>query len=197
MPRKKQYQWHMDGGPETELGPSRSAKKRQCHALQALGQELTLLAPADWQHLDLPPDLLEALHLHARIRDKEGKRRQLQYIGRLMRHTDAEALQAALAARKDAAAADAARFHAAEQWRERLLTATQQELAGVVEEWLRHVATQADTSARTDWPALTAAAREEQARQQEQLASGKKQPPHARRALFRALATALAPAPQA
>lgn len=194
MPRKKQYQWQKDCAPETDAGPSRSAKKRECHALQALGETLTRLAPTDWQQLDLPPDLLEALHLHGRIRDREGKRRQLQYIGRLMRHVNTEELQAALAARQDATAGEAARFHAVEQWRERLMAAPQQELANVLQEWLRHTGGQA-ISATTDWSALIAAAREEQAQHEMQRASGKKQAPHARRALFRALAAALAARP--
>ncbi|MBQ3059151.1 MAG: DUF615 domain-containing protein [Desulfovibrio sp.] len=102
MPRKKQYQWQADGNPEQQESPSRSAKKRHCHALQALGEELTRLAPAQWQGMDLPPDMQEALRLFARIRDKEARRRQLQYIGRLMRHVDAEALQAQIAALRDA-----------------------------------------------------------------------------------------------
>ncbi|MDO5483841.1 MAG: ribosome biogenesis factor YjgA [Desulfovibrionaceae bacterium] len=191
MPRKKQYQWQADGGPDLPESPSRSAKKRHCHALQALGEELTRLAPADWQTMDLPPEMQEALRLHAHIRDKEGKRRQLQYIGRLMREVDAEALQTALEARRDAAAAETARFHLAEQWRERLLSVSETELEALLQQLARHTA--ARTPDMPDWLRLTQAARQEQAGQGESK-TGRKQAPHARRALFRALADALAPA---
>ncbi|MCD7983953.1 MAG: DUF615 domain-containing protein, partial [Desulfovibrio sp.] len=117
MPRKKTYQWQADGEAEREAAPSRSAKKRQSLALQNLGEELTRLAPAELRDFDLPPDLLEALALYARIRDHEGRRRQMQYIGRLMRETDAERLRAALAARREAASADPARLQRGGQWR--------------------------------------------------------------------------------
>ncbi|MDY3809109.1 ribosome biogenesis factor YjgA, partial [Desulfovibrio porci] len=123
MPRKKTYQWQADGEAEHEAAPSRSAKKRQSLALQNLGEELTRLAPAELRDFDLPPDLLEALALYARIRDHEGRRRQMQYIGRLMRETDAERLRAALAARREAGSADTPRFQLVEQRRERQLAA--------------------------------------------------------------------------
>ena len=95
MPRKKSYQWQAGGNADNAEAPSRSAKKRQSLALQALGEELTRLSPAELQHLDLTPDLREALTLYARIRDHEGRRRQMQYIGRLMRETAAGPLRAA------------------------------------------------------------------------------------------------------
>lgn len=72
MPRKKSYQWQAGGNADNAEAPSRSAKKRQSLALQALGEELTRLSPAELQHLDLTPDLREALTLYARIRDHGG-----------------------------------------------------------------------------------------------------------------------------
>ena len=110
MPRKKNYQWQAGGNVDNAEAPSRSSKKRQSLALQALGEELTRLSPAELRHLDLTPDLREALTLYARIRDHEGRRRQMQYIGRLMRETVAGPLRAALDARRDAAAADTAAY---------------------------------------------------------------------------------------
>ena len=63
MPRKKQYQWHAkdENGDSDFSQPSRSAKKRESLALQALGEELANLAPQEVQALNLPPDLAEAL----------------------------------------------------------------------------------------------------------------------------------------
>ncbi|WP_165068230.1 ribosome biogenesis factor YjgA [Desulfovibrio sp. ZJ200] len=132
MPRKKSYQWRAgdETGAERQENrpPSRSANKRRSLALQELGEELTRLSPAARRQLELPAELSEALALYADIGDREGRRRQMQYIGRLMRETDAEALRAALAARAQIPAAATARFHQIEQWRDRLLTAPDTEL---------------------------------------------------------------------
>lgn len=132
MPRKKNYQWRSgdeyNADRQENRPPSRSAEKRRSLALQELGEELARLSPAACRELDLPPELSEALALYARIRDREGRRRQMQYIGRLMRETDAEALRAALAARSQISAAATARFHEIEQWRDRLLAAPDTEL---------------------------------------------------------------------
>lgn len=136
MPRKQSYQWRAadarNADRQEKREPSRSARKRRSLALQKLGEELTRLSPAACRELELPPELSEALALYAAIRDREGRRRQMQYIGRLMRETDAEALRAALAARAEIPAAATARFHQIEQWRDRLLNAPETELDGLL-----------------------------------------------------------------
>ncbi|MBQ9405381.1 MAG: DUF615 domain-containing protein [Desulfovibrio sp.] len=106
MPRKQRYQWQQEYSADmpahaaqeaaSEERPSRSAKKRACLALQALGEGLTLLSAEERRGLNLPHELEEALNLFARIKDREGRRRQLQYIGRLMRSTDPAPIRAAL-----------------------------------------------------------------------------------------------------
>lgn len=75
---------------DRELRPSRSAKKRASTALQKLGEQLAKLPPQKRDKLDLPPELVEALAMHDKITDHEGKRRQKQFIGRIMREVDAE-----------------------------------------------------------------------------------------------------------
>ena len=108
MPRKKQYQWDVEtNGQEAPEQLSRSAKKRQSSALQDLGAELTKLPVNELDRLPLTPDLLEALRLYTRISNREGKRRQLQFIGRLMREVDAGPLAEAIEARKNGQQADA------------------------------------------------------------------------------------------
>lgn len=103
MPRKKQYQWDVEtNGQEAPEQLSRSAKKRQSSALQDLGAELTKLPVNELDRLPLTPDLLEALRLYARISNREGKRRQLQFIGRLMREVDAGPLAEAIEAARTA-----------------------------------------------------------------------------------------------
>ena len=80
---------------------SRSQRKRDSTALQKIAEALTRLAPGQWHNLPLTPDLLEALHLWRRIDDHEGRRRQLQYLGRLMREADGAAIASGLAALRD------------------------------------------------------------------------------------------------
>ena len=76
---------------------SRSQRKRDSAALQAAGEKLALLPPARQDKLPLPPDLAEALAAFRTMPSREARRRQLQYIGRLMREADeAGTLQAVL-----------------------------------------------------------------------------------------------------
>lgn len=91
-PAKKRIR-HSAAEPER---PSRSARKRASAAMQKLGEEIARLRPADREELDLPEALQEALAMYDRIRGHEGKRRQRQYIGRLMRDLDADAIARAL-----------------------------------------------------------------------------------------------------
>ena len=204
MPRKKQYQWKNSDEAEgfDSLPPSRSEKKRQSIALQNMGEELTRLGPQEVKNLDLPADLREALQLYARIGDHEGRRRQMQFIGRVMREIDPAPIRAMLDARREVSAAATATLHKAEQWRDRLLTADAAELAALVDTLLaaRPKAAQpateneanadADTSAGAEarpgkkplgadeLRALAVAARKEAAENTS---------PQARRALFRAI----------
>ncbi len=72
---------------------SRSQKKRESTAVQKLGQSLAALAKGDLQSLDLPADLYEALLEWKSYRSHEAKRRQMQYIGRIMRDMDLAAIE--------------------------------------------------------------------------------------------------------
>ena len=106
---------------EQQQEPSTTQRKRQMHALQALGEMLVALPAERLAELDLPEALREAL-LHARQISKWGaRRRQMQYIGKLMREVDAAAIRSRLDGWKHAAARDIARLHRAEHWRDRLL----------------------------------------------------------------------------
>ena len=195
MPRKKQYQWHAkdENGDSDFSQPSRSAKKRESLALQALGEELANLAPQEVQALNLPPDLAEALALYARLRDHEGRRRQMQYIGRLMREADAEPIRAALDQRKETSAAATAALHRAEQWRERLLAAPEAELEGLLQSLPRPAAPESDPDGdeghaprpKGKQPLGVAELRKLVLEARKEIDD--KAAPHARRALFRAL----------
>lgn len=111
----------LDAEPFLEERPSKSERKRQMHDLQALGEELSQLPEARVEALDLPESLREALREYRRIRSHEGRRRQLQFIGKLMRQTDDGPIREAVAAAKLGSARETLALHEAERWREELL----------------------------------------------------------------------------
>src|SRR5690606_41572398 len=77
-------------------GPSKSQLKREMTALQQLGQRLVGLSRDKLTQLPLAERLHEAILEAQRIKAHEGKRRQMQYIGKLMRDANAEAIAAQL-----------------------------------------------------------------------------------------------------
>lgn len=101
--------------------PSKTEIKRAMDALQDMGRELLELADPVLARLDLPDDLRDALRDWKRFSGREARRRQLQYIGRVMRGLDAEPIAAQLAALRGESAREAAHQHELERWRERLL----------------------------------------------------------------------------
>ena len=103
---------------------SKTRRKEEMTALQELGAALLRLAPSRRAELALPERLTEALEAAQRIPQREARRRQLQFIGRLMREVDAAPIRARLAQWADAPHAEKARLHAVERWRERLLAET-------------------------------------------------------------------------
>ena len=107
-----------DDGPER---PSKSQKKRDMHALQEMGAELVELSAERLARIDMPDDLREALREAQRLTKHEARRRQMQYIGRLMRDVDPAPLREALDVVKGASAIENARQHRLERLRERLL----------------------------------------------------------------------------
>jgi len=100
---------------------SRSEKKRQVEALQKLGTALVDLAPAQLAALALPDELVAAVREAQRITSHEARRRQMQFIGKIMRKVDPEPVRAALAQIVGQSAAARARQLRLEQWRERLI----------------------------------------------------------------------------
>jgi ribosome-associated protein len=101
--------------------PSRSARKRDSHDLQMLGQQLLDL-PASWlKDLEMPERLRDALDGYRTTRTFEGKRRQVQFIGKVIRSVDHEPLREAVASFQLGHARNALSLHEAEGWRTRLL----------------------------------------------------------------------------
>ena len=105
--------------------PSKSEMKRQSDALQKMGQTL-VDAPRDRvKKVPMPEDVLDAILECQNITNHEGRRRQLQFIGKKMRTLDAEevaVIQKAIDSWKGASKAETAAMHALERRREKLLT---------------------------------------------------------------------------
>lgn len=102
--------------------PSKTERKKQMHDLQDLGAALVALRADELDALALPERLHDAVLEARRVTKFEARRRQMQYIGKLMRGIDPEPIRAQLATRQAATRAHAARFHLVEEWRTRLLT---------------------------------------------------------------------------
>ncbi|MDH3320560.1 MAG: DUF615 domain-containing protein [Betaproteobacteria bacterium] len=100
---------------------SKTRRKQQMHELQALGAALVELSAAHLERMTLPDELARAVHEARAIASHEARRRQIQYVGRLMRAIDAEPIRAQLAAVHGGSAQERARHQRLEHWRSRLL----------------------------------------------------------------------------
>jgi len=90
-------------------------------ALQKLGEALVNLPAAQLAEIPLDPLLLEAVDAARSYKSHEAKRRQLQYIGRLMREIDPEPIQFALEKIQSKGKQAKAQFHQVERWRDKLI----------------------------------------------------------------------------
>ncbi|EGI78118.1 ribosome biogenesis factor YjgA [Hylemonella gracilis] len=107
-----------------DVDVSRTDLKRESTELQKLGEALLTLRADLLNRLDLPDKLLDALTELQRITNFEGRRRQSQFVGKLMRQLPPETLEAARAALTEQhlpSAQETALLHTAEQWREQLI----------------------------------------------------------------------------
>ena len=136
------------------LVESKSARKRQMHALQHLGEQLVELSAAQLQKLNIDNEsLIEAVQLAQRISHRSGKRRQMQFIGKLMRSVDAEPIREGLSALDQQHIQRTAEFHRIEIARDRLrdegddavgatLAAWPQAEASWLRQWIRQYPTE-------------------------------------------------------
>ena len=160
--------------PEAPLAApvSKTRRKRQVEDLQELGEALVRLPQSQFEQLVLPEDLRAAVADCRRFTKHEARRRQMQFIGRLMRGLDAAPIRMQLDALRGQNAHATARLHRVERWRERLLADD-----AAVTELLRELPGLDSTRLRQ----LMRSARQE-------AALGK--PPRASRELFRVLRAA-------
>lgn len=108
---------------QDELLPiSKTKRKRAMDALQDLGAELVELSNDQLKQLDLPDALLIAVKDAKKLTNARGaQKRQLQYIGRLMRDVDPEPIQAKMDEWNGVSKEATIKLHLLERWRERLL----------------------------------------------------------------------------
>ena len=115
--------------------PSRSQLKREAEALQDLGLALVELPQAKLDRVQIPDQLREAIDLARRITAHGGRRRQMQYIGKLMRKLDAEPIRAQLEAMQQADRRAAQRFHLLETLRDKLIAEGDDALGELLERY--------------------------------------------------------------
>ncbi len=100
---------------------SKTKKKKEMTALQELGAELMYLKVEQLKKIPMPQELFQAIVDAQQIKAHEAKRRQLQYIGSLMRQVDGESIRQALQQFQQGQTGDIRSFHTVEDWREKLI----------------------------------------------------------------------------
>lgn len=164
------YQWTSTEQDTEDDWVSRSQRKRESTALQEMGEELCALGDGALKSIDLPEVLVEAVLEWKRIPSREGKRRQLQYVGRLMREeVEPGQVRMALDAIAEGHAVETQRLKILERLRDQLLAAETAELDALCA------------------PYGDSAARVRELVQQARTEKAAARPPHAFRALFRLL----------
>ena len=101
--------------------PSKTKRKQESHELQDLGEIVVALPDDRLDGLEVSEELLDAIRQYKKTRTHEGKRRQMQYIGKLMRKHDVEPIRQAVTDMQLGRAKDSLALHIAERWRAELL----------------------------------------------------------------------------
>lgn len=124
----------IDADNEDDRPPSKTRRKKDSHALQDLGEALVALKPTQLARIELPERLADAVAEARRMTGFEARRRQMQYIGKIMRDVDSTQIAEHIDRIRNVRREDVARHHDLERWRERLLAedAAAGELAAAV-----------------------------------------------------------------
>ncbi|MES2910787.1 MAG: ribosome biogenesis factor YjgA [Pseudomonadota bacterium] len=101
--------------------PSKTQLKAEADEMQALGEALLTLRADLMARLDVPDKLLDAIKDAKKITNFEGKRRQMQFIGKLMRPLDPDPIREAINEQLNGSAQLTLALHLAEQWRDKLV----------------------------------------------------------------------------
>lgn len=111
--------------------PSKTQLKAEADEKQALGEALLTLRADLMARLELPEKLLDAIKDCKKITNFEGRRRQMQFIGKLMRPLDPAPIREAINEQLNGSAQQTLSLHLAEQWRDRLIAEDE-----AMSEWL-------------------------------------------------------------
>jgi ribosome-associated protein len=124
-----------DSEQEIEPGKSKSQLKREMQALQELGERLVDLSAERFARLRLPEALAQAVVTARGIHQHGARKRQLQYIGKLMREVDAAPIQQQLDDIEGQSQQATLALHRVERWRDALLTQGDDSLAALLAEY--------------------------------------------------------------
>ena len=124
---------HSDENQDEEL-VSKSQRKRDANAAQQLGKDILALSQEAQNSIELPENLSKALNDARRIKKNSALKRQLQYIGKLMRHIDVEPIHEQYLKLTNHYDKDIKALHHLEKWRDRLLTKGDKALEELINE---------------------------------------------------------------
>ena len=110
-----------DADADADAAPSKTQLKQKAHELQALGVSVAALSDDRLSGLDISDALRHAIEVWRKTKSFEGKRRQMQYVGKLMRGADEAALREAVAAATIGSARATLALHQTERWRDELI----------------------------------------------------------------------------
>lgn len=124
---------HSDEIQEEEI-ISKSQRKRDATAAQDLGKNILMLSQEAQNSIDLPESLIKALNDARRIKKNSALNRQLQYIGKLMRHIELEPIREQYLKLTNHYDKDIKALHCLEKWRDRLLSEGDKALEELINE---------------------------------------------------------------
>ncbi|PJG83486.1 ribosome biogenesis factor YjgA [Caviibacterium pharyngocola] len=131
--KKEVFDWETEEQEEI-IWVSKSEIKRDAEALKRLGEKLVNLTKTNLDKIPLDETLLDAIALAQRVQ-KEARRRQLQYIGKLLRNTDVEPIQEALDKIENKHNQQQAMLHKLELLRDELITKGDDALADLLTDY--------------------------------------------------------------
>ena len=113
---------------------SKTQLKKEAQALTDLGSTLVKMSPRDLTQIPLDEELRDAIKVAQNIHKHGGLKRQLMYIGKMLRKRDTAPIEAAYQALQERDSMNNARFHRLEHWRDRLLDEGDSIIGDVLEE---------------------------------------------------------------
>ena len=113
---------------------SKTQKKKEAESLQELGEKLLKLSAEQINNIDLPDEIYDAVRFAKTIKSHGARRRQMQYIGTLMRKIDPEPIQDAIRNIEDGDYKKALAFKETERWRDELIAGNKDLMEEILEQ---------------------------------------------------------------